>query len=179
VASVAIWDLGKVPDAAYDDIDTLKSIETLNLGGVVSSVDSVSDPAIKVLTTGSQSIYVLDLDRHKASPLNTTGSVTLRFSLEGDRAWAFTPAAAQLAQIGLAGPDVVPVVVDRPVDDVLEIARSDGGKSLLAFHGLGAGGLPNGRTARVGVAVTVFDADTPDAATSRRYSSLMLERLSP
>jgi hypothetical protein len=178
VSSVAIWDLGKVPDAAYNDIDTLKSIETLNLGGSVGSVVDVSDPAIKVLTTGSQSIYVLDLDQHKASPLNTTGNVALRFSLEGDRAWAFLPAAPNLAQIRLAGPDVVPVVVDRPIDDVLEVARADGGKSLLAFHGLGAAASALGRSTR-GVGVTVFDANTPDAATSRRYSSVMLERLLP
>jgi hypothetical protein len=179
VSSVAIWDLGKVPDAAYNDIDTLKSIETLNLSGSVGSVVSVSDPAIKVLTTGSQSIYVLDLDQHKASPLNTTGGITMRFSLEGDRAWAFVPAAPKLAEIELAGPDVVPVVVDRPVDDVLELARSDGGKSLLAFHGLGANPPSGGRDQRAGVGVTVFDASAPDAATSRRYSSVMLERLSP
>jgi hypothetical protein len=175
VSSVAIWDLGKVPDAAYDDIDSLKSIETLNLSAGVGSVVSVNDPAIKVLTTGSQSMFVLDLNRHKASPLNTSGSVSLRFSLEGDRAWAFVPTTPNLAQIRLAGPDVVPVVIDRPIDDVLEVARSDGGKSLFAFHGLTANGTGKSRA----VGVTVFDANSPDAATSRRYSSLTLERLSP
>jgi hypothetical protein len=179
VSSVAIWDLGKVPDAAYEDIDSLKSIETLNLGASVGSVVSVNDPAIKVLMTGSQSIYVLDLDRHKASPLDTAGSVSLRFSLEGDRAWAFLPGTPNLAQIGLGGPDVVPVVIDRPIDDVLEIARSDGGKSLLAFHGLASSGSGSARPSRGGVGLTVFDANRPDAATSRRYSSVMLERLSP
>jgi hypothetical protein len=139
----------------------------------------VSDPAIKVLTTANRSIYVLNLDQHKASPLNTTSDVSLRFSLEGDRAWAFVPAAPNLAQIRLAGPDVLPVVIDRPVDDVIEIARADGGKSLLAFHGVGSSSSTSTRSPRGGVGVTVFDANTPDAATSRRYSSLMLERLSP
>jgi len=183
VNSIAIWDLGKVPDAAYNDIDTLKSVETLNLSGPVGSVVSVADPTLKVLTTSSRSLYVLDLARHKASPLNTTADVGLRFSLAGDRAWAFLQGAPNLAQIALGGPDVVPVVIDRAVDDVLEIERDGGGKALLAFHGIGPSTLSvvarSTSSARAGVGVTVFDASTPDAATSRRYSSVMLERLMP
>jgi len=183
VASIAIWDLGKVPDAAYNDIDTLKSVETLNLSGPVESVVGVADPTLKVLTTSNQSLYVLDLGRHKASPLNTTTDVALRFSLAGDRAWAFVPGEPELAQIALGGPDVARVVIDRAVDDVLEIEREGGGKALLAFHGLGDSTVPisfrSSSTGRPGVGVTVFDASTPDAVTSRRYSSVMLERLMP
>jgi hypothetical protein len=183
VSSVAIWDLGKVPDAAYNDIDTLKSVETLNLSGAVGSVVDVADPALKVLTTSNRSLYVLDLGQHKASPLNTTSDVSLKFSLGGDRAWAFVPGQPDLAQIALGGPDVLPVVIDRAMSDAFEIERAGGGKALLAFHGLTApfaAGAPGSSSARTsGVGVTVFDADAPDAATSRRYSSVMLERLSP
>jgi hypothetical protein len=183
VDSIALWDLGKVPDATYSDVDTLKSLETLNLAGSVSSVASVADPALKILTTASNSLYVLDLARHKASPLDTTADVVLRFSLEDDRAWAFIHGSSNLAQIALAGPDVLPVVIDRAVDDVLEVEQDAGGKALLAFHGIAPSPLGPSSTSLsrtgAGVGVTVFDATTPDAATSRRYSSLMLERLIP
>lgn len=76
--SIALWDLGAVPSAAQADIDTVKSIETLNLNGSVLSVTDVQTDAfknLKVLQTSGQSLYVLDLKEHQASPLTESSTV--------------------------------------------------------------------------------------------------------
>jgi hypothetical protein len=185
-SSVALWDLGAVPSAAQADIDTVKSIETLNLSGSVVSVMDVQQKdfqSLKVLQTSGQFLYVLDLKQHQASPLAASSTVALRLGLQGDRAWAFQPAAPDLARVGLSNAHVQSVVIDRAVDDVLEIDRSDVPQSqaqaLLALHGVAPSGTnaPNRFAGDVGL--TIFDAQAPEASTSRRYSSLMLERLAP
>jgi hypothetical protein len=181
-SSIAFWDLDKVPDMpSGSSIDTLKSVETLNLNGAVASVVSIPERNLKLVETASRGLYLLDPEQHLTSALNTTGKVALRYSKEGDRAWAFEPSQKRLAQIVLAGAHIQPVDVDRGVADVVEIERSDGGRALLAFHTLnGAGpspepGSPSLPSASIGV--TVFDALSPDAAESRRYAAVMLERL--
>jgi hypothetical protein len=183
-SSVALWDLGAVPSADQADIDTVKSIETVNLNGSVTSVTDVDNDGfqnLKVLQTTSQSLYVLDLKEHQASPLRAKSTVSIRLGLQNDRAWAFQATQTNLAELTLGSAHVQSVIIDRPVDDVLEIDRKDSpdGKSLLALHGMG-------NPATKGVSffgdvggITVFDALKPEASSSRRYSSLMLERLVP
>ncbi len=187
-SSVALWDLGAVPSAAQADIDTVKSIETLNLNGSVQSVTDVLDPAfqsLKVLQTSGQSLYVLDLKAHQASPLNASSTVSLRLGLEGDRAWAFQGSQTNLAKVSLGPAHVQTVVIDRAIDDVLEIERSDdpsgAARALLVLHGMAATNVSKGSNAARGSSqgITVYDALSPDASTSRRYSSVMLERLAP
>jgi hypothetical protein len=184
-SSVALWDLGAVPSAAQADIDTVKSIETLNLNGSVLSVMDVPDKqfqSLKVLETNGQSLYVLDLQEHAAAPLRAASQVTLRLGREGDRAWAFLSTQTDLARVSLSTAHVQTVVIDRPVDDVIEVDRTDDAtaRSLLVLHGLGTSAdvMPQGYSSR-DVGITVYDALKPDAATSRRYSALMLERLVP
>ena len=116
--AVALWDLNKLPDAIYADIDTLKSIETLNLSAPVGSVLDVPDKTLKVLQTSAGSLYVLDTANRTTSPLNTSSYVTLRFAPQGSRAWVFERWQPKLAQVALEKPEVVPVAIDRQVDDV-------------------------------------------------------------
>jgi hypothetical protein len=177
-ASIAFWDLDKVPDIPFGSIDTLKSVETIHLSGPVASVTSIPERNLKIVATASRSLYVLDPQQHLTSALNATGSVTLRYSREGDRAWAFQPSQKQLAQIALTGAHVTNVDVDQPVSDVLEIDAQGGGRALLVLHmpiapstsERSAYGLPMQT-----FGVTVFDALVPRAAQSRRYGSLLTE----
>ena len=141
-SSIAFWDLDKVPDMpSGSSIDTLKSIQTLNLNGTVASVVSIPQSHRKIVETSSRALYVLDPQLHLTSALNTTGKVVLRYSREGDRAWAFEPSQSAVAQIALAGPHIRTVDVDRPVADVVEIESSDGGRALLALHTVGGAGV--------------------------------------
>jgi hypothetical protein len=177
--AVALWDLNKLPDAIYADIDTLKSIETLNLNAPVGSVLDVPEKTLKVLQTSSGSLYVLDTANRTTSPLNTSSYVTLRFAPQGSRAWVFERGQPRLAQVALEKPEVLPVAIDRQVDDVFEIDRMGGGRALIALHRTRPNDDGGQRGPGGDLGVTVFDADFPDATTSRRYSSLMLERLAP
>ena len=178
-SSIAFWDLNKVPPVG--NLDALKSIETLNLNGSVASVMSIPERNLKIVETSTRALYVLDPEQHLTNALSTTGNVTLRYSREGDRAWAFEPSQKGLAQIALAGAHIVSVDVDRPVADVVEIERSDGGRALLALHTVGTPSPSEGASSLPGtsIGVTVFDALAPDAAESRRYAAVMLERLAP
>jgi hypothetical protein len=178
--SIAFWDLDKVPDIPFGSIDTLKSVETLNLNGSVASVTSIPERNLKIVETTTRALYVLDPEQHLTSALSTTSKVTLRYSHEGDRAWAFVPAQKSLAQVALAGAHIVSVDVDRPVNEVLEIERSDGGRALLALHSPTVQNTAEGTGFDLGgatVGITVFDAQNPDAAESRRYAAIMLEGL--
>jgi hypothetical protein len=180
-SSIAFWDLDKVPDMpSGSNIDTLKSIETLNLNGTVASVVDVPERNLKIVETSSRALYVLDPEQHQTSALNVTGRAALRYSREGDRAWAFEPSQKALRQILLPGAHVVRVDIERPVADVVEIERNDGGRALLAFHTAGAG-VNEGTSSLPGasIGVTAFDALSPQAAESRSYAAVLLERLAP
>lgn len=177
-ASIAFWDLDKVPDIPFGSIDTLKSVETINLSGPIAAVTSIPERNLKIVATTSRSLYVLDPQQHLTSALNATGSVTLRYSREGDRAWAFQPSQKQLAQIALAGAHITNVDVDQAVSDVIEIDAQGGGRALLVLH------MPvtasGGERQTFGIpgqayGVTVFDALAPRAAQSRRYGALLIE----
>jgi hypothetical protein len=181
--SIAFWDLNKVPDLPFGDIDTLKSIETINLNGPVASVISLAERNLKIVETSGRGLYVLDPEQHLTSALNADSQVQLRFSREGDRAWGFQPSQRELAQITLVGARVLPVDVDLPVADVMEIDKTGGGRALLALHNVIAG-LPGqeGRSPMyqgATIGVTVFDALAPAAAESRRYTAILLEGLTP
>jgi len=183
INSIAFWDLDRVPDIPFGSIDTLKSVETLNLNGTVASVVSIPEHNLKIVETSSRALYVLDPEQHLTNALSTTGKVTLRYSREGDRAWAFAPSQKALAQIALSGAHIVSVDVDRAVADVVEIEQSDGGRALLALHTVNSvGPAPDPASASFqgpSIGVTVFDALTPDAAASRRYAAVLLEGLVP
>ncbi|MET0591290.1 MAG: hypothetical protein ABW133_01235, partial [Polyangiaceae bacterium] len=175
--AIAFWDLDKVPNIPFGSIDTLKSVETINLSGPVVDVTSIPEQNLKIVATSNRSLYVLDPAQHQTSALNATATVSLRYSYEGDRAWAFQPSQKELAQITLSGAHVSKVDVDVAVSDVIEIDSQGGGRALLALH------MPNvvgsdgrsGYYANSSFGITVFDALSPRAASSRRYSAVLME----
>ena len=90
---------------------------------------------------------------------------TLTLSPDGQRLWAFQAGSTQLAAIDLKNLHPVPLLMDRAIHSVHDIARADGGRSLIAVHAIGTWGA------------TVLDARAPDTANSRLFSALLLEGL--
>jgi len=161
-AGVAFWTLGVTSGQPY------RSVEVLGIGADVQSVTDVPVPnaALKLLeTSASSSFYVLNLSTRTAAPLVTSGAPSLVVSPDGARVWAFAPHTSQLAELDLGTLDPVPLYVARPIDGVFDVARDDGGRALVALDGDG------------NVGATVFDALSPDTATARSYSGLLLEGL--
>src|SRR5262249_49192403 len=122
---------------------------------------------LKVLQTTSRSIfYILDLGSRTVAPLETEGTPSLVVSLDGARVWAFQQGGSQLAALDVTTLHPLPLYVDRPIAAVFDVARDSGvGRSLIALHADGD------------VGATVFDAISPDTATARSYSALLLEGL--
>ena len=158
---VAFWSLGETAGTPY------RSVETLNITGAVSSVLSVPDPnrQLKVLESSGSAFYVLNLLDLTASPLTTIGAASLVLSDDGQRVWAYSPGTGNLASVSFATVHPVPLLLSRPITDVYDIGRADGGRALIATHDSGAFGI------------TVVDGLNPDTATSRVYSGLLLEGL--
>jgi hypothetical protein len=50
----------------------------------------------------------------------------------------------------------------RPVNEVFDVARRDGGRAVVAIHAAGA------------VGVTVLDAEQPSLETAREYAGVLL-----
>jgi hypothetical protein len=159
---VAFWTLGLAAGQPY------RSVEVLGITDEIQHVVDVPQPhpELKVLETGGSSdFYVLDLSTRTAAPLETSGAATLSVSPDGKRVWAFVPQSSQLAAMSLSTLHPVPLYVQQPIASVFDVARSDGGRALIALDSAG------------GVGATVFDALTPDTATSRSYAGLLLEGL--
>ena len=108
---------------------------------------------------------MLNLATRTASPLTTLGRASLLVARDGQRLWAFQRGSSSLAQVALADLHPVPLPLDRPIDAVFDVARRDGGRSLVALDVRGA------------VGATVLDALAPDTAASRSYYGLLLEGL--
>ena len=161
---VALWTLGETAGAPY------RSVEVLGLADSVTDVVEVPQPNahLKLLETASQSgFYVLDLHSRTAAPLSTSGTSILAVSPDGARLWAFERGTSNLSELDFSSLRPVPLYSDRPIDAVYDIARDDGGRALVAIHAQGA------------IGATVFDALSPDTATARLYSGLLLEGVQP
>jgi hypothetical protein len=103
---------------------------------------------------------VLDLGTRTAAPLLTsTPAISLSVSPLGDQVWSFT--GTQVAGIDLLTQHPRSLLIERPVRQVFEVQRADGGASVVVLHPEGAYGA------------TVYDAVTLDDATRRLYSGLL------
>jgi hypothetical protein len=159
---VAFWSLGRATGKPY------RSVEVVSLATAIGSVLDVPPPRpeLKVLQgTGTNAFYVLNLATRTASPLTTLGTAALVVSRDGNRLWAFERGRPSLAQVSLADLHPLPLPIDRPIDAVFDVARPDGGRSLITLDARGAGGA------------TVLDALAPDTTSSRSYYGLLLEDL--
>lgn len=159
---VAFWSLGRATGQPY------RSVEVVPLSTSIGALLDVPPPRpeLKVLQgNGANAFYVLNLATRTASPLTTLGTASLVVSRDGQRLWAFERGGSSLAQVALADLHPIPLPLDRPIASVFDVARPEGGRSLVAVDVRGAGGA------------TVLDALVPDTAASRSYYGLLLEDL--
>ena len=159
---VAFWSLGRATGQPY------RSVEVVSLAASIGAILDVPPPRseLKVLSaTGANAFYVLNLATRTASPLTTLGTPSLLVARDGLRLWAFERGRSSLAQVALSDLHPVPLPLDRPIDSVFDVARRDGGRSLVALDARGA------------VGATVLDAVAPDTAAARSYYGLLLEGL--
>lgn len=159
---VAFWSLGRATGQPY------RSVEVVPLSTSIGTVLDVPPPRaeLKILQgNGQNAFYVLNLATRTASPLTTLGAAQLLVSRDGLRLWAFERGRPSLAQVSLADLHPIPLPLDRPIASVFDVARPEGGRSLIAFDARGAGGA------------TVIDALLPDTAASRSYYGFLLEGL--
>jgi hypothetical protein len=158
---VAFLSLGKAVGQPY------RTVEVVSLSSAVANVRDIPPPRpeLKVLESGTNTFFVLNLASRTASPLTTLGAPTLHVAPDGGRVWAYQRASTQLAQVTLDSLHPLELPLDRPIDSVFDVGRADGGRSLIALDAHGA------------VGVTVLDALAPDTTTSRSYYDVMLEGL--
>jgi hypothetical protein len=161
-SGVAFWSLGKTLDKNY------RTIEVVPLATSIERIRDVPPPRpeLKVLEgEGSAGFFVLNLASRTAAPLTTLGQPTLHVASDGQRLWAFQRGTSQLAEVTLDNLHPIPLPLDRPIVAVFDVARADGGRSLVAIDARGA------------VGATVLDALAPDTTASRSYYGILLEGL--
>lgn len=159
---VGFLSLGKAVGQSY------RTVEIVSLPSGVARVEDVPPPRpeLKVLeAAGGNAFYVLNLASRTAAPLTTLAHPTIRTAPDGQRLWVFQRGHADLAQVSLENLHPIPVPLDRSIDSVFDVARADGGRSLIAIDTRGA------------VGATVIDALAPDTTDSRSYYGMFLEGL--
>jgi hypothetical protein len=159
---VAFLSLGRAVDKAF------RSVEIVSLPTAITNVRDVPPPRpeLKILEgPGGGAFYVLNLASRTAAPLSALGTPAIHVAPDGQRLWAFAPGTGQLSQITLQDLHPIPLPLDRPIHAVFDVARGDGGRSLVALDGRGA------------VGVTVLDALAPDTTASRSYYGILVEGL--
>lgn len=159
---VAFWSLGRATGQTY------RTVEIVPLSVPVARIVDVPPPRpeLKVLeATSASSFFVLNLASRTAAPLTTLSAPTLHVARDGQRLWAFQRGGQNLSQVALENLHPTPLPLDRPIDAVYDVARPDGGRSLVAIDARGAAGA------------TVLDALVPDTTASRSYFGLLLEDL--
>jgi hypothetical protein len=157
----AFWELGQTSGQPY------RSIATVGITDVISDVLDVpptsGGDSLKVLATrNAASFYILDLTSRTAAPLLTSDStIDLSVSPAGDQVWTYVPNGLQVAATSLQTKQPRSLLIERPVAQVFEIVRADGGHSALVLHDQG------------NVGATVYDATTLDDQTRRFFAGLL------
>lgn len=162
-ANVAFVSLGATVGKPY------KSVDRLELAEPVSEVLDVPPPNdhLKVLAArGGGGFVVLDLPARTAAPIASSSDLTsVRVARDGTRAWIVARNTPNVAALDFADLHPKNLTLTRDVSDVFDIARSDGGRALVAVHPRGSVGL------------TVLDAANPSLGTAREYAAVLLGEL--
>lgn len=159
-ATIAIVALGTSVGTPYRSLDKIALSEPL------SNVLDVPAPNqhLKILVGASgKRFFLLDLKQRTAAPLEASAGSTATTSDDGLRATLLANGQANLAVVDLENAHPRNVSLERPVVAAHEVKKLDGGRSLIAVHTGGAGGL------------TLLDALAPDLASSREVYGLFLE----
>jgi len=142
-----------------------KSVDRLELEQPVADVLDVPAPNghLKLLTApGGDSFVVLNLPARTASPILAAAGTHAKVAADGLRAWMVAGGFDTLAELDLGTLHPKNLTLDRPVDDVFDVARRDGGRALVAVHPTGAVGL------------TILDAEHPSLDQTREYAAVLL-----
>jgi dipeptidyl aminopeptidase/acylaminoacyl peptidase len=159
-ATIAVVALGTSVGTPY------RSLDKLALSEPVAQVLDVPAPNqhLKILAgTSGRRFFVLDLKQRTAAPLEAAAGSTATTSDDGLRATLLANGQANIAVVDLENAHPRNVSLERPVQSLFEVKKVDGGRSLIAVHTGGAGGL------------TLLDALNPDLASSREVYGLFLE----
>ncbi len=158
-SGIALWTLGDSVGQPYRSVDVLGATQPIQSAQTVPN-----NQALEILEMANGAgFYVLNLADRKAPPLVTMGMAALSIAPDGKRVWAFEQGGMDLSAIDFQTLNPIPLRTALPITAIYDVARKDGGRSLIAIHAQGA------------VGATVFDALLPDTATSRRVPSLLLE----
>ena len=95
--------------------------------------------------------------------MTSTSSITHSMSPAGDQVWTFVPGSTEVASTNLVTGHPRSLLIERPVGQVFEVQRADGGLAAIVLHAIGSYGA------------TVYDATTLDDGTRRLYSALLTE----
>ncbi len=159
---IAFWSLGSTSSTPY------RSVDSTELGSPITQVLDVPEPNqhLKVLLTSGNSFFVLDLRKRESFPLDTRGSgFSVQVSRDGQRLWVTRPGSEDFSMVELSNLHPDALHVEPGVDNLFDIERKGGGRSLVAFHNVG------------GWAATVLDAETPDPVKTAYFPALELEGL--
>ena len=108
---------------------------------------------------------MLDLVSRTASPLISSSGATVNISPDGQRASIFVPGSPSLGVVDLGVKSPANVLLSYPVTGAYDIARSDGGRAVIAVHDSTATSL------------TVLDGRAPSLTNAREYLDVLLEGL--
>jgi hypothetical protein len=143
-----------------------KSVERISLPQPVSSVTDIPAPNanLKILTSADGlSFVVLNLVARTESPLTSSQYGTqVQPSPDGKRLWMYSQSVGSLALVDLESLHPKNLVLSYPVSSVFDIERTDGGRALIALHGIGSHAL------------TLFDANAPSVDQSTEYLGVLL-----
>ncbi len=166
---VAFWSLGKSVGQPYRSVEMLNSVSS-NVANVVDV--PAPNEALKILVpsslesgsgaAGDRQFYVLNLANRTAAPMFTTADkLAMTVSPDGTRAWFFQTGTTRLAKVDLGTLHPQNLLLENSAVNVFDIARTDGGRAIVALHSAGNYGA------------TVFDALAPDEANVVRHVGLL------
>lgn len=143
-----------------------KAVERLSLDSPVERVIDVPAPNdhLKVLVSGGgTSFVVLNMLARTASPLSANVSGTSMIaSPDGQRLWMFAPGSDNLALVGVDNLHPKNILLNYPVTGAFDVTRKDGGRAVMALHGVGSMG------------VSLLDGQAPSVEKTTEYLGLLL-----
>jgi hypothetical protein len=168
--AIAFWSLGTTSGTPFRSVDPYPIEISV---GTVKNVPGDTFAHLKILeSTSAAEFYVLDLDKRQSFPMLTDNAgFELTIAPDGLRGWALRPGTARFASIDFSDLHPRSLEVERPVSGVFDVARPDGGRTLIALHSVGSKG---GRGGPPGLGATVLDGVNPDTASSVFYGGLLL-----
>jgi hypothetical protein len=159
-SGVAFWELGQTGCTPY------RSIDTVGITAEIGNVVAVPPPnqTLEVLAANDgNSFYVLNLANRTAAPFVTsTAGTALSVSPLGDQVWTYVPNGVNVAATDFTDEHPRSLLIERPVSQVFEVARTGGSPAVVVLHDEG------------GVGATVYDASTLDDSTRRLYAGILL-----